>query len=233
MSFNFSETAHVLLTLSSFGCSVGLILHGVKIPLPKVLSRPILKAAVWLRLLDLPQTTSTSTPSPLPESPTPVSTSSSVRPSPPAHSESKIGLALSSSPRDSPVEFYNRPLHIPLDLRTAPFLGCIVLLITTTIDGSVVRAGIVGEGGARPYDVLVLFISLAYISTALDSTGGLRALAFYISQRTAKTPKNSPPGADKMANGLKLWTVLYGFWFFFGLLVGNDPIVLSGTAFLS
>ncbi|GAA5948811.1 hypothetical protein JCM3765_003909 [Sporobolomyces pararoseus] len=220
---------------SGFGLGVyivvmGLILHGVKIPLPKLLSRPILKLAVLLRLLDLPQTTSSS---PIPEAPTPASTASTIRPSPPAHSESKIGLALSSSSRNSHLEFYNRPLHIPLDLRTAPLIGCIVLLMTTTIDGSVVRAGIVGEGGARPYDVLVLFISLAYISTALDSTGGLRALAFYISQRTAKTPKNSPPGADKMANGLKLWTVLYGFWFFFGVLVGNDPIVLSGTAFLS
>ncbi|GAA5895749.1 uncharacterized protein JCM6883_001610 [Sporobolomyces salmoneus] len=211
---------------------MGLILHGFKVPIPKVISRPILKAAVWLRLLDLPQTV----PSPpqVPESPTPASTSSTIRPSPPAHSESKIGLSLSqSSPESTQTEFYDRPLHLPLDLRTAPILGCIVLLITTTIDGSVVRAGIVGEGGARPYDVLVLFISLAYISTALDSTGALRALAFLISQKTAKTPKNSPPGADKMANGLKLWTVLYGFWFFFGLLVGNDPIVLSGTAFLS
>lgn len=195
---------------------MGLILHGVNVPLPKVLSRVILKAAVSLRLLDLPQTTSAKS-----------------RPSPPESTESKIGLSTSPTTLPTSVEFYDRPLHIPLDLRTAPLIGCIILLITTTIDGSVVRAGIVGEGGARPYDVLVLFISLAYISTALDSTGGLRALAFYISQRTAKTPKNSPPGADKMANGLKLWTVLYGFWFFFGVLVGNDPIVLSGTAFLS
>lgn len=208
---------------------MGLILHGVRIPLPSLLSRPILKLAVLLRLVDLPQTTSTtSPPSPSPTSLTP----STSRPSPPAHSESKIGLSLIGTPSPSP-NFYDRPLSIPLDLRTAPIIGCLILLITTTIDGSVVRAGIVGEGGARPYDVLILFISLAYISTALDSTGGLRALAFYISQKTARTPKDSPPGAEKTASGLRLWTVLYAFWFFFGVLVGNDPIVLSGTAFLS
>ncbi|GAA5836006.1 hypothetical protein JCM5353_002212 [Sporobolomyces roseus] len=207
--------------------AVGLILHGVRIPLPKLLSRPILKLAVSLRLLDLPQTTSTSSPSP-----STTLTPSTSRPSPPAHSESKVGLSFVGTSSPSP-NFYDRSLHIPLDLRTAPIIGCLILLITTTIDGSVVRAGIVGEGGARPYDVLILFISLAYISTALDSTGGLRALAFYISQKTAKTPKNSPPGAEKTASGLRLWTVLYGFWFFFGVLVGNDPIVLSGTAFLS
>ncbi|GAA5926803.1 uncharacterized protein JCM15063_000374 [Sporobolomyces koalae] len=210
--------------------SLGLILHGVRVPLPRFLSRPILQAAVTLRLLDLPQTTSSNRSKEDDAAPSRDSTAGSPKqPSPLARSESKIGLALAQSP----TEPYTRRLSIPLDLRTAPLIGCIVLLATTTIDGSVVRAGIVGDGGARPYDVLVLFISLAYISTALDSTGGLRALAFFISQKTAKTPKNSPPGADKTASGLRLWTVLYGFWFFFGVLVGNDPIVLSGTAFLS
>ncbi|SCZ87544.1 BZ3500_MvSof-1268-A1-R1_Chr2-2g05010 [Microbotryum saponariae] len=92
--------------------------------------------------------------------------------------------------------------------------------------------GIVGEDGVRPYDVLVLFISLAYISTALDSTGGLRALAFFISQKSARTPQLSPPSAEKTASGVQLYTTLYVFWFVAGVIVGNDPIVLSGTAFL-
>ncbi|GAA5825181.1 hypothetical protein JCM11251_006132 [Rhodosporidiobolus azoricus] len=113
-----------------------------------------------------------------------------------------------------------------------PVAGCVFLLMTTAIDGSVVRAGIVGSEGVRPYDVLVLFISLAYIATALDSTGALRALAFWISQKSARTPPNSPPSADKTVSGFKMFTVLYVFWFGFGVLVGNDPIVLSGTAFL-
>lgn len=72
----------------------------------------------------------------------------------------------------------------------------------------------------------------AYISTALDSTGGLRALAFYISQATARRSKTSPPSADKTASGVTLFSTLYVFWFVAGVLVGNDPIVLSGTAFL-
>ncbi|KDE03406.1 hypothetical protein MVLG_06122 [Microbotryum lychnidis-dioicae p1A1 Lamole] len=121
---------------------------------------------------------------------------------------------------------------IPIDLRTAPVAGVILLLLTTTIDGSVLRKGIVGEDGVRPYDVLVLFISLAYISTALDSTGGLRALAFFISQKSARTPQLSPPSAEKTASGVQLYTTLYVFWFVAGVIVGNDPIVLSGTAFL-
>ncbi|CEQ41207.1 SPOSA6832_02886, partial [Sporobolomyces salmonicolor] len=206
-----------------------------------LLSKPFLRLLVFLRLLD-------PTPAPAPSLPPRTSlTPPSSRPAVPGRSESKIGLnEVEVQPACRRLE--NRQLYIPLDLRTAPVIGCFILLATTTIDGSVVRLGIVGEGGARPYDVLVLFISLlsplgislrvlppnhtAYISTALDSTGGLRALAFHISQKSARTPRGSPPSADKTASGLRLFTTLYLFWFAFGVLVGNDPIVLSGTAFL-
>ncbi|BGP17617.1 hypothetical protein JCM10213_001268 [Rhodosporidiobolus nylandii] len=205
---------------------MGLVVRGVRIPIPRLLSAPLLKLAVKLRLLDPPTTPTPRTPSPSPPS-------ASEAPSPklsadPVQSQnSQLDVP---PPREPPV--WDKRLHIPLDLRTAPVAGCIFLLATTVIDGSVVRNGIVGEHGVRPYDVLVLFISLAYISTALDSTGGLRALSFYISQKSARAPPNSPPSADKTASGLKLFTILYAFWFFFGCLVGNDPIVLSGTAFL-
>lgn len=51
-------------------------------------------------------------------------------------------------------------LHFPLDLRTAPVIGVILLVATTTIDGSTIRLGVVGDESIKPYDVLVLFISL-------------------------------------------------------------------------
>lgn len=59
------------------------------------------------------------------------------------------------------------PLSLPLDLRTAPLAGVILLLITTTIPGSVLRQGIVGTAESKPYDVLVLFISLVSTAPAL------------------------------------------------------------------
>lgn len=40
-----------------------------------------------------------------------------------------------------------------------------------------------------------------------------------------RTPEN-------YCSGPRLYLLLYGFWAFFGSLVGNDPIILSGTAFL-
>ena len=66
-----------------------------------------------------------------------------------------------------------RKLYIWLSLTTAPIIGVILLLASTTIHGSTIRLGIVGDENVKPYDVLVLFISLAYISIALDGTGAL------------------------------------------------------------
>ncbi|GAA5982506.1 hypothetical protein JCM11641_006138 [Rhodosporidiobolus odoratus] len=216
-------TARSWVGLVTYACVMGLVVRGVSIPLPYTLSQFILRCAVKLRLLDPP-------PSPLSSSTPPNSAPASHKlATTPALSAPASKTQLTQSASALP----KKRISLPLDLRTAPVVGCIFLLTTTVIDGSVVRNGIVGEHGVRPYDVLVLFIALAYVSTALDSTGGLRALAFYISQKSARAPPNSPPSADKTASGLKLFSILYIFWTLFGLLVGNDPIVLSGTAFLS
>lgn len=88
------------------------------------------------------------------------------------------------------------------------------------------------SGGARGLQ--------AYISTALDSTGGLRSLAFWIAKKSASPPAPVPHSASEetvgaatasqspTADGPKLWAILYWVWFVAGVIVGNDPIVLSG-----
>ena len=53
-----------------------------------------------------------------------------------------------------------KSLCLPLDLRTAPVIGVILLLATTTINGNTIRLGVKGDENIKPYDVLVLFISL-------------------------------------------------------------------------
>ncbi|EXJ67067.1 uncharacterized protein A1O5_09713 [Cladophialophora psammophila CBS 110553] len=114
----------------------------------------------------------------------------------------------------------NRRLHVHLSLTTAPVIAVILLLATTTIHGSTIRLGIVGDETVKPYDVLVLFISLAYISIALDGTGALEATAFYISKRGG-------------SSGRLLFTYLYAFFLLTACIVGNDPLILSGTPFLA
>ncbi|KEF58729.1 uncharacterized protein A1O9_06655 [Exophiala aquamarina CBS 119918] len=114
----------------------------------------------------------------------------------------------------------NCKLYLSLSLLTAPLIGVILLLATTTIDGSTIRLGIVGDDTIQPYDVLVLFIALAYIAIALDGTGALEAVAFYVSKRGG-------------SSGRLLFTYLYLFFLLTACIVGNDPLILSGTPFLA
>lgn len=60
---------------------------------------------------------------------------------------------------------------------------------------------------------------LAYIAISLDATGLLRYLALHVSLKGGRS-------------GPRLFYLLYAFFFILGLLVGNDPVILSGTAFL-
>ncbi|KAJ1018735.1 hypothetical protein NDA13_006422 [Ustilago tritici] len=52
------------------------------------------------------------------------------------------------------------PICITIDHVSAPLIGVLVLLATTTIGSEQVHQGIVGEDGIKPYDMLALFISL-------------------------------------------------------------------------
>ncbi|GAC72640.1 hypothetical protein PANT_7d00202 [Moesziomyces antarcticus T-34] len=117
-----------------------------------------------------------------------------------------------------------KPMYITIDHVSAPVIGVLVLLATTTIGGEQVRQGIVGEDGIEPYDVLALFISLAYIAISLDATGLLRYLAFLICLKAGRNGRE--------AKGKTLFLLLYFFFWSAGVLVGNDPVILSGTAFL-
>nr|XP_018264148.1 uncharacterized protein I303_04030 [Kwoniella dejecticola CBS 10117]OBR86306.1 hypothetical protein I303_04030 [Kwoniella dejecticola CBS 10117] len=113
-------------------------------------------------------------------------------------------------------------LYFPLDLRTVPVIGVLLLLASTCIPPSVVRRGIVGSSGVKPYDIMTLFTCFAYISISLDCTGLLRYLAFLISSKSTAS-----------GGGRRLYNSFYLFFALIGLMFGNDPLILSGTPFLS
>ncbi|KAL4399746.1 transmembrane transporter [Malassezia pachydermatis] len=127
-----------------------------------------------------------------------------------------MGESTSSSPRT--LDTTDR-VFIPLTHVTAPIGGVLLLLATTSMDGKQVRNGIVGESGIFPYDILLLFLSLAYIAISLDATGLLRYLACHVCQRAS-------------FDGRVLYVMMYLFLWIAGVILGNDPVILSGTAFL-
>ncbi|KAH7335940.1 hypothetical protein B0J17DRAFT_59152 [Rhizoctonia solani] len=121
--------------------------------------------------------------------------------------------------RKSLNEPHSRP-YFPVNYVSAPVFGVFFLWAAQCIDGTIVKNGIVGTGGIKPLDIMALFISLAYIAIALDATGLLRFLAFWVVRKGG-------------SSGPRLYLFLYIFFFTFGVIVGNDPIILSGTAFLA
>ena len=113
-----------------------------------------------------------------------------------------------------------RPLRrIPINLTTAPILAIALLWAAQCIDLAVIRNGIVGTAGVKPYNILILFFSLAYMAITLDITGILRAAAFWVSNKSGR-------------NGWKLYLYFYVMLTLISILIGNDPVILSGTAFL-
>jgi Na+/H+ antiporter NhaD/arsenite permease-like protein len=113
----------------------------------------------------------------------------------------------------------NRRISIPITLTTAPIFVILLLWVSECIGSKVIVDGIVGTEGVKPYNILILFFSLAYMSITLDVSGILRAAAFWVSNRSG-------------ANGRRLYLYLYLMLTLVSIVIGNDPVILSGTVFL-
>lgn len=112
-----------------------------------------------------------------------------------------------------------RRIRLTLDFLTAPLIIVFVLWAAQCIDAEVVRNGIVGSNGIKPYNILILLCSLAYMAISLDLSGLLEAAAYWVSNQS---------GSD----GRKLFLYFYLLLTVFSIFLGNDPIVLTGTVFL-
>jgi hypothetical protein len=120
----------------------------------------------------------------------------------------------------SPVPGRYVRLQFPMNLVTAPIIADLFLLAVLAIGREEVAGGILGADHILTYDIMIFFITLAYIAISLDASGVIRFLAFKILQWGGKV-------------GHRLFFYLYVFFFGIGSFIGNDPIILSGTAFLA
>lgn len=82
-----------------------------------------------------------------------------------------------------PLKFRLRGREFELDFSIAPILGTLILLITTCIGMDEVVRGLVGDERLRPYGILILFNSLAYLCISLDLTGAFSYIALVVTQR--------------------------------------------------
>ncbi|KAI0112538.1 hypothetical protein GGR51DRAFT_44864 [Nemania sp. FL0031] len=110
--------------------------------------------------------------------------------------------------------------RFPVNFVTGPLIAVLFLLAIGAIGREEVAGGIAGSDNIVPYDILLFFFSLAYIAISIDASGLIRYLAFKVLQLGGKV-------------GHRLFFFLYAFFFGLGSFIGNDPIILSGTAFLA
>jgi Na+/H+ antiporter NhaD/arsenite permease-like protein len=103
---------------------------------------------------------------------------------------------------------------------TAPLIADLFLLAILAIGRNEVHDGTIGADNISPIEIMAFFITLAYIAISIDASGLIRYLAFKVLQKGGKV-------------GHKLFFYLYAFFFGLGTFIGNDPIILSGTAFLA
>lgn len=103
---------------------------------------------------------------------------------------------------------------------TAPLIADLFLLAILAIGRDEVKAGTLGDNGIFPVDIMIFFLTLAYIAISIDASGLIRYLALKVLEWGGKV-------------GHKLFFYLYAFFFSLGIFIGNDPIILSGTAFLA
>lgn len=110
--------------------------------------------------------------------------------------------------------------NFPVNLITAPLIADLFLLAISAIGRQEVHDGTVGANHIHPIDIMAFFITLAYIAISIDASGIIRWLAFKVLSWGGKV-------------GHRLFFYLYAFFFLLGSFIGNDPIILSGTAFLA
>lgn len=111
-------------------------------------------------------------------------------------------------------------VNFPMNFVTAPLVADLFLLAILAIGREEVRDGTLGADNISPIEIMAFFITLAYIAISIDASGLIRYLAFKVLQKGGKV-------------GAKLFFYLYAFFFCLSSCIGNDPIILSGTAFLA
>ncbi|KAI1472493.1 uncharacterized protein F4812DRAFT_409134 [Daldinia caldariorum] len=111
-------------------------------------------------------------------------------------------------------------LRFPMNLITAPLIADLFLLAIVAIGREEVYGGTIGANHISPIDIMAFFITLAYIAISIDASGLIRYLAFKVLQKGGRF-------------GHRLFFYLYALFFSLGTFIGNDPIILSGTAFLA
>ena len=117
-------------------------------------------------------------------------------------------------PRDLKVPMIGR--RLTLDYAFGSVLGAALLLLLGVLTPQEAWGALIGRLGFSPYTIIILFMSMAYISVSLDSTGFFEYAALKMVQRC---------GGD----GRKLFFRFYFLSSIITLFTSNDIVILTLT----
>ncbi len=110
----------------------------------------------------------------------------------------------------------NRYIKLICDYSIVPLIGVLILLITFTINFKDLIEGIIGSERIKPYAIIILFMSLAYLCISIDLTGFFEFLAL----KVALSAGNS---------GRKLFIYFFIFSSILTVFTSNDIVILTIT----
>lgn len=118
-----------------------------------------------------------------------------------------------------PIFVAIRPFKIgkfELNIATSSILSLIFLIAVQVIDISIIRAAIVGSGNLNPWQIIIIFFTVAYVSISLDVTGILDYISYHIAQKT-------------QGSLVKLFLFFYLLACVLTIFTSNDIVILTLT----
>ncbi|TVR65217.1 MAG: hypothetical protein EA426_00145 [Spirochaetaceae bacterium] len=112
-----------------------------------------------------------------------------------------------------------RPFRIgrlSIDMATGPVIVALVLFAAGIVTPATILSGILGAGNVRPWEIMVVFFTVAYMSASTDVSGVFDAIAFSVARRAR-------------GNGTALFWYFYLVASVFTVFTSNDIVILTLT----
>lgn len=105
---------------------------------------------------------------------------------------------------------------LKIDMVNGSIISIMLLIIFQVIDFETIRLGLAGDGRLKPWEIIVIFFTVAYVSVSLDITG----IFDYLAYRIVLLSKG---------NGINLFIFFYLFSSILTVLTSNDIVILTLT----
>jgi arsenical pump membrane protein len=106
--------------------------------------------------------------------------------------------------------------NISIPFVVSSFFLLAILYSNRVLTNETIARGIIGNGQIKPWEIMVIFFSVAFTSISVDATGIFDYLAYHIVRKTK-------------GNGIKLFVFFYLFAGILTLFTSNDIVILTLT----